>query len=177
MFKPKTLLIALSLAMSFSVAHAADYHAVEDTNNAIDAESYTLRGQDGSLGYVDDWVLFTVTSVRDLTASIDPNGTVGIWFEKFDLYDQNRILIKEGNTSTSFPTLTFANLGAEGVSTDYYLKIYGPTNSVASYLGHINTTAPVDVTSPVSAVPEPEAYAMMLAGLGLMGFVARRRKL
>lgn len=28
----------------------------------------------------------------------------------------------------------------------------------------------------VSAVPEPESYAMMLAGLGLMGFVASRRK-
>jgi len=25
-------------------------------------------------------------------------------------------------------------------------------------------------------VPEPETYAMMLAGLGLMGFVVRRRK-
>lgn len=29
----------------------------------------------------------------------------------------------------------------------------------------------------VSPAPEPEIYAMMLAGLGLMGFVARRRKL
>lgn len=27
-----------------------------------------------------------------------------------------------------------------------------------------------------AAIPEPETYAMMLAGLGLMGFVARRRK-
>jgi PEP-CTERM motif-containing protein len=27
----------------------------------------------------------------------------------------------------------------------------------------------------VAAIPEPETYAMMLAGLGLMGFVARRR--
>ncbi|MDP2706329.1 MAG: PEPxxWA-CTERM sorting domain-containing protein [Burkholderiales bacterium] len=25
-------------------------------------------------------------------------------------------------------------------------------------------------------IPEPQTYAMMLAGLGLMGFVARRRK-
>ncbi len=30
--------------------------------------------------------------------------------------------------------------------------------------------------TPTSPVPEPETYAMLLAGLGLMGFVARRRK-
>lgn len=30
--------------------------------------------------------------------------------------------------------------------------------------------------APAPAIPEPETYAMMLAGLGLMGFVARRRK-
>jgi hypothetical protein len=28
----------------------------------------------------------------------------------------------------------------------------------------------------VAAVPEPETYAMMLAGLGMIGFMARRRK-
>jgi hypothetical protein len=28
----------------------------------------------------------------------------------------------------------------------------------------------------VNAIPEPEIYAMMVAGLGLMGFIARRRK-
>jgi hypothetical protein len=28
----------------------------------------------------------------------------------------------------------------------------------------------------VAAIPEPETYAMFLAGLGMMGAVARRRK-
>ena len=28
----------------------------------------------------------------------------------------------------------------------------------------------------VTAVPEPESYAMIMAGLGLMGFIVRRRK-
>jgi hypothetical protein len=30
--------------------------------------------------------------------------------------------------------------------------------------------------SPTAAVPEPETYAMMLAGLGFMGFISRRRR-
>jgi hypothetical protein len=28
----------------------------------------------------------------------------------------------------------------------------------------------------VAPIPEPETYALMLAGLGAMGFIARRRK-
>jgi hypothetical protein len=28
----------------------------------------------------------------------------------------------------------------------------------------------------VGTIPEPETYAMLLAGLGLLGFIARRRK-
>ena len=41
----------------------------------------------------------------------------------------------------------------------------GPFNAVFSLTGDT-----------VAAVPEPETYALLLAGLGLLGFVARRRK-
>jgi hypothetical protein len=36
-------------------------------------------------------------------------------------------------------------------------------------------TFTVTQTPTVSAIPEPETYAMLLAGLGVMGFIARRR--
>jgi hypothetical protein len=47
--------------------------------------------------------------------------------------------------------------------------------SVAGY-GLTGTMSGYPVSQTITAVPEPESYAMLLAGLGLMGFVARRRK-
>ena len=41
--------------------------------------------------------------------------------------------------------------------------------------GTLNTAIDVHGNLSIAAVPEPETYAMMLAGLGLMGFIARRK--
>ena len=37
------------------------------------------------------------------------------------------------------------------------------------------TTGNTGIVGSVGAIPEPETYAMLLAGLGLLGFMARRR--
>ncbi len=45
-----------------------------------------------------------------------------------------------------------------------------------SVKGLNDTATAVSATYSVTAVPEPETYAMMLAGLGAIGFLSRRRK-
>lgn len=42
--------------------------------------------------------------------------------------------------------------------------------------GNYASTVPNTSSFTIAAVPEPESYAMLLAGLGLMGFVARRKQ-
>lgn len=60
----------------------------------------------------------------------------------------------QGNNTISFSYTSPGNLGGEGLKNESW-----------------SVTA-----ASVTAVPEPETYAMMLAGLGLMGAIARRRQ-
>jgi hypothetical protein len=60
----------------------------------------------------------------------------------------------------------FADVVGTG-ATPFVLTLVGTTSkSSATYSGELSVTA----------VPEPETYALMLAGLGAVAFVARRRK-
>ena len=61
--------------------------------------------------------------------------------------------------STNAGSLGPAYFAADVVVTDRSLDSYGKTGNVG-----------------VSPVPEPETYALFLAGLGMMGFMARRRR-
>jgi hypothetical protein len=48
----------------------------------------------------------------------------------------------------------------------YFYGVSGTGTAVGSYT----------LTSTVVAVPEPETYALLAAGLGIVGFVASRRR-
>jgi hypothetical protein len=76
--------------------------------------------------------------------------------------------LKQGNGYSLY--LFNGSLVAGGIASIKY-----DTNGVKTGSGSVLSHAGFFGT-PVSAVPEADTYAMLLAGLGMIGFVARRRK-
>ena len=69
----------------------------------------------------------------------------------------------------------FVRFDWKGLTTNSDLYEWnGVDNVLTKPATYFNAT--LDFGGTVAAVPEPETYAMMLAGLGLLGVVARRRK-
>ncbi len=91
------------------------------------------------------------------------------------------LIINFENTNGS----VFDNLGTQNLvySSDnpYTVRRYFNGTSVgdmsnASFSDGTDVVGNMRIITNVTPVPEPETYAMMLAGLGMLGFMARRRK-
>ena len=101
-------------------------------------------------------------SVTGLAVSLNIGSFFNISNFTAELYSGSTLL---GSIVGATPT-TFSNLAAG----NYALNVFGnPTGS----LGGTYSGALAAVTAPV---PEPETYAMMIAGLVAVGFLAGRRK-
>jgi hypothetical protein len=86
----------------------------------------------------------------DYEYSVDSSGS----WARNELNDNPDFVTAQSGTSFSFRY--FATNGGDG-NTSFFVSS-------------------LDVSTPVAPIPEPETYALMIAGLGLVGFMARRRK-
>lgn len=100
----------------------------------------------------------------DAPVSLSPGGgPTGAFDYRFDLTGPQQARLTSGE-SVSW-TATFANpVSFEGHQ--FALHVQGLSTAEGGSAWYTNT----------SPVPEPETYGMLLAGLGMIGFVARRKK-
>lgn len=99
----------------------------------------------------------------------DRNGAVDddIWFAKDLNHDGDLLDAGEG----------LARWASNGIAGSEFTGLYfDEHNPNVAYVNIQHPTGGNDSLIQITAVPEPESYAMFLAGLGLMGFAARRNK-
>ena len=96
--------------------------------------------------------------------ALDSNGIEVLWNGKTVATEQAQGL---NNGKNSWQHYSFNVIGGNDVLSRLEFRAVGRNDSYGGSL---------DKVSLISAVPEPDTYAMLLVGAGLIGFAARRKK-
>lgn len=105
------------------------------------------------------------SNVTTFLGNINP-GFYGIYTSGVDsLVGTADDVLVVGHGFSSVSTAHYDNVAAGS----YYFKVFGLSNANLSAYA-------ISASAVAQPVPEPETYALLAAGLGIVGFVARRRR-
>lgn len=142
----------------------------DDLNFTLDAFGLDQFGSNSFLGAlaVDAAQVGSVTNVvGDAPVTMaNGGGPSGVFDFRFDLTGPQQARLTDGETVSW--TWDGAGISAEGLNIIAHVQAVDLPNSDDSLWYAPN--------GPVPVIPEPETYALMLAGLGIVGFMARRRR-
>jgi len=190
-----TLLLAAGLSMAGANAHAIMEAENNDTFATANAGGTGTHEIHGDIAPAQDKDVWSFALAAGSTFSVDALTMYSVYSGVFDI---NLVLFNSagqsvasnnGDLNSSVNDLFSYNVGSTGT---YYLTVSAyqnaPLDAFGNNLGDSSWYGSTTFASwsgnsfgsghyglEVTAVPEADSYAMMLAGLGLIGFAARRR--
>lgn len=171
--------VPICLCLVASLAGAADYSFTQSGFSGGGVISGSFSGVDAN---GDGQISSFSNEVSGFSLTFSGDTIVGSFAHSLtDLNSGGLVYTVGGTTLGSVPTG-----GTEGLASNWfnasagfsYASGLGPTNNLGGFAKDIATGATSSTTQliQVTAVPEPESYAMLLAGLGLVGAIAGRRR-
>lgn len=174
MFKKTVVALALCAGLAANASAVTGANIVSDIGTINAPATFSQIIQHGVGSFLDTWN-FTIPSNTFATGSVS---NLSIKLPGLNLYNIADLAV---NLYSGTDNSLISNLNnSPGSTAD--LKIGSGTFTPGKYFftvgGHADGNYGGQYVFAVSAlppVPEPETYAMLLAGLGLMGTIARRR--
>ncbi|WP_394808702.1 FxDxF family PEP-CTERM protein [Nitrosomonas sp.] len=152
------------LSTPYAAAANGDYlvDSAVEVADVVDGHGTIDFGGDGFVISFTDSSSFSSAAfngfvISDVSSTLSP-------FSSFSLVSNTGVM--------GTPTLSFD-------SDHLYVNWEGLSFTSGNLVFSVNSIADKDnvVTDTISAVPEPETYAMLLVGLGLVGYAARRKRI